>query len=227
MHAPASGRRAARSGSVPGAISGQHGARGSTWSPSPARPRRSRKERPAHVETADGRRHHRRDPGGGRGGPGRCVVPHPRQARRSPRGSTCDTLDHQRRAECEPYLTTDHRVMLEQRRRPVRPAIRYLLQASPAPRERSSAWRPTSPTPSTAPACEGLPAELPALGGGRLQVKYPQGAEKMLIKALLGRGDPLPRGLPHGRARAGHGQRGHHVPRSAASCPTDAGSRSA
>ncbi len=108
-----------------------------------------------------------------------------------PEGKSVDTLIING-AECEPYLTTDHRVMLEQRD-DIFMGIRYLLKATGAAARRSSASRPTSPTPprTCAPGC---PPTCPARVE-TLRVKYPQGAEKMLITALLGREVPSG-GLP-------------------------------
>jgi len=71
--------------------------------------------------------------------------------------------------ECEPWLTTDHRMMLEQPA-DIITGIRYLLKACGAERA--------------------MPVSV-----GVMQVKYPQGAEKMLVKALLGREIPSG-GLP-------------------------------
>jgi electron transport complex protein RnfC len=89
-------------------------------------------------------------------------------------------------AECEPYLTTDHRVMLEQRD-DVFTGVRYLLAATGAGRVilGVEANKPDA----AAHLREGLPADLPA-SVEVLRVKYPQGAEKMLITALLGREVP-------------------------------------
>ena len=93
--------------------------------------------------------------------------------------------------ECEPYLTTDHRVMLEQAD-DIFMGIRYLLKATGAERaiigieanKQDAADYLTSKTPADIPvSVEVLP------------VKYPQGAEKMLITALLGREVPSG-GLP-------------------------------
>ncbi len=84
--------------------------------------------------------------------------------------------------ECEPYLTTDHRVMLEQAA-DVHKGIRYLLKATGANRaligveanklDAAGALRAAAPTD--------LPVDIEVL-----KVKYPQGAEKMLITALTG-----------------------------------------
>ena len=72
-------------------------------------------------------------------------------------------------------------------------------QGRPAPSGRSSASRPTSPTPPStcAPGCPPTCRSRVEV----LQVKYPQGAEKMLITALLGREVPSG-GLPLDVARA-------------------------
>jgi electron transport complex protein RnfC len=88
--------------------------------------------------------------------------------------------------ECEPYLTTDHRVMLEQSD-DIMLGIRYLLKASGAPRaviaveanKLDAAEKLDSVIPKGAP----ISVEV-------LAVKYPQGAEKILIKALFDREVP-------------------------------------
>ena len=88
--------------------------------------------------------------------------------------------------ECEPYLTTDHRVMLEQTQ-DIITGIRYLLKVCAAPRaiigveahkaDAADALRNAVP--------DDLPASVQVL-----PVKYPQGAEKMLIKSMLNREVP-------------------------------------
>jgi len=94
-------------------------------------------------------------------------------------------------AECEPYLTTDHRVMLEQRE-DIFCGIRYLLRVTGA--ERAIIGVEANKPDAIEHLREGLPSDLPA-SVEILQVKYPQGAEKMLITALLGREVPSG-GLP-------------------------------
>jgi len=94
-------------------------------------------------------------------------------------------------AECEPYLTTDHRVMLEQAD-DIFLGIRYLLKATGAGRAiiGIEANKPD--------AVEVLNAAVPSAAPITVEVvkvKYPQGAEKMLITALLGREVPSG-GLP-------------------------------
>lgn len=89
-------------------------------------------------------------------------------------------------AECEPYLTTDHRSMVEFPER-VHLGIRVMLKAlgitravigveknKPDAIERLSATLPTDLDVTVLP----------------LTVKYPQGAEKMLIHAVLGKEVP-------------------------------------
>ena len=88
--------------------------------------------------------------------------------------------------ECEPYLTSDHRVMLEQPER-VHMGIRIVLRALGIRRavigiennkpDAIEVMRATAPTD--------LDVTVQPL-----QVKYPQGAEKMLIKAVTGREVP-------------------------------------
>jgi Na+-translocating ferredoxin:NAD+ oxidoreductase subunit C len=95
-------------------------------------------------------------------------------------------------AECEPYLTCDHRVMVEDTEQ-VAHGIRILKQIMGVRR-----------------VLVGIEANKPdavevltkALAGDReiqvvsCHVKYPQGAEKQLIKVLTGREVPPPPGLP-------------------------------
>ena len=94
-------------------------------------------------------------------------------------------------AECEPFLTTDHRVMLEQAE-DVFAGLRYLLRATGAERAviAVEANKPDAAEHLEKQRPEGLPVSV-----GMLRVKYPQGAEKMLISALLGRTVPSG-GLP-------------------------------
>jgi electron transport complex protein RnfC len=94
-------------------------------------------------------------------------------------------------AECEPYLTTDHRVMLEQRDDIFR-GIRYLLKVTGA--ERVIIGVEANKGDAVEHLRGGIPGDLP-IAVEALSVKYPQGAEKMLITALLGREVPSG-GLP-------------------------------
>jgi electron transport complex protein RnfC len=107
-----------------------------------------------------------------------------------PEGRTIDTLILNG-AECEPFLTTDHRVMLEQRD-DIFTGIRYLRRITGAGRViiGVEANKPDAAEHLRA----GVPADLP-VEVEVLSVKYPQGAEKMLITALLGREVPSG-GLP-------------------------------
>ena len=102
-----------------------------------------------------------------------------------PAGKSVDTLILNG-AECEPFLTTDHRVMLEQRD-DIYMGMRYLLKATGAGRVIVGVEENKPDAAEHLRA--GLPADLPATVE-LLRVKYPQGAEKMLIRALLGREVP-------------------------------------
>jgi electron transport complex protein RnfC len=107
-----------------------------------------------------------------------------------PDGKHCDDLIING-VECEPYLTTDHRVMLEQAD-DIFMGIRYLLKATGAKRafigieanKQDAADFLTEKTPA------GMPVSVRVI-----PVKYPQGAEKMLITAILGKEVPSG-GLP-------------------------------
>lgn len=89
-------------------------------------------------------------------------------------------------AECEPYLTTDHRVMVEYPER-VHFGIRIMMQCVGAKRAVIGVEM------NKPDAIEALnrtkPADLDVTVQG-LTVKYPQGAEKMLIQVVTGREVP-------------------------------------
>ncbi|MFC1747606.1 electron transport complex subunit RsxC [Pseudomonadota bacterium] len=85
--------------------------------------------------------------------------------------------------ECEPYLTTDHRVMLEQTT-DIMMGIRYLLKVVNA--ERAIIGVEANKADAVQQLRQAIPPDLPVTVES-LTVKYPQGAEKILIKALLGR----------------------------------------
>ena len=88
--------------------------------------------------------------------------------------------------ECEPFLTTDHRVMLEQTA-DVFTGIRYLIKATGAPRTivAVEANKPDAVAALRTAVPTDMDVEIRTL-----RVKYPQGAEKILIKALLDREVP-------------------------------------
>lgn len=88
--------------------------------------------------------------------------------------------------ECEPYLTTDHRTMVEYPSR-VHLGIRIMMRCLGVKRAVIGIERNK---PDAIEAITGaLPADL-AVTVQPLEVKYPQGAEKMLIKSILGREVP-------------------------------------
>ncbi len=95
-------------------------------------------------------------------------------------------------AECEPFLTCDHRLMLEETET-VLAGIRILRRALDSPRTVIGVEenKPDAIAKLTA-ACAGIEG----LEVVPCRVKYPQGAEKQLIKALTGREVPPPPGLP-------------------------------
>ncbi len=107
-----------------------------------------------------------------------------------PEGKTIHTLVLNG-VECEPYLTTDHRVMLEQTA-DVYTGIRYLLKATGAERAvigvEANKLDAAEVLRATAPGDMRVSTEV-------FEVKYPQGAEKMLITALTGEEVPSG-GLP-------------------------------
>jgi len=93
--------------------------------------------------------------------------------------------------ECEPYLTTDHRVMLEQTA-DIFMGIRYLLKATGTSKViiALEANKPDAAEKLRDECPTDLPCEVRVS-----PVKYPQGAEKMVFKSILGREVPSG-GLP-------------------------------
>ncbi|MES9966990.1 MAG: RnfABCDGE type electron transport complex subunit C, partial [Sedimenticola sp.] len=88
--------------------------------------------------------------------------------------------------ECEPYLTCDHRVMLEQTDKLIQ-GIRMVLKATGAERAIIGV------EDNKLDAVEHIRSRLPENGNiscQAVETKYPQGAEKMLITSLLGKEVP-------------------------------------
>ena len=83
--------------------------------------------------------------------------------------------------ECEPYLTCDHRIMLEQTENLIR-GIRIALRATRA--ERAIIGVEDNKLDAVSHLRARIPKHLP-ITVEAVQTKYPQGAEKMLITALL------------------------------------------
>jgi len=109
---------------------------------------------------------------------------------KAPDGKYLDTLIING-VECEPYLTTDHRVMLEQSE-DIFSGIRYLQRATGATQViiAVEANKQDAVTKLEQDRPEDLPVSIRVC-----PVKYPQGAEKLVIKSLLGREIPSG-GLP-------------------------------
>jgi electron transport complex protein RnfC len=107
-----------------------------------------------------------------------------------PEGKTCEYLIING-IECEPFLTTDHRVMLEQGE-DIYMGIRYLMKVTGAREviigiegnKQDAADHLNSIKPNDIPVSVKV-----------VPVKYPQGSEKMLITAILGKEVPSG-GLP-------------------------------
>lgn len=89
-------------------------------------------------------------------------------------------------AECEPYLTSDHRVMVEHPER-VHFGVRIMMQCLGTSRAVIGVER--NKPDAVARLRETIPDDLD-VSVVALRVKYPQGAEKMLIKAVTGREVP-------------------------------------
>ncbi|VFM94820.1 MAG: electron transport complex protein RnfC [Candidatus Kentron sp. G] len=102
-----------------------------------------------------------------------------------PKGHNIDTV-MVNGCECEPYLTTDHRVMLENSLN-LLAGIRIAMKVVDAKRAVIGV------EDNKKDAIEALRAACPDDGSitvGEMKTKYPQGAEKMMLKALLGREVP-------------------------------------
>ncbi|MBL7472198.1 electron transport complex subunit RsxC [Robertkochia sediminum] len=102
-----------------------------------------------------------------------------------PEGKTCETLIING-VECEPYLTTDHRVMLEQEA-DIFMGIKYLLKVTGA--KEAVIGIEANKKDAAEHLRKHLPPDLP-ISVKVLPVKYPQGAEKMLVTAILGKEVP-------------------------------------
>lgn len=89
-------------------------------------------------------------------------------------------------AECEPYLTADHRLMVERPDDIVR-GIWIIMRALGMEK---AAIGIESNKPDAIEAMRGAAAGDPGIGVEICEVKYPQGAEKNLIMAILGREVP-------------------------------------
>jgi Na+-translocating ferredoxin:NAD+ oxidoreductase subunit C len=89
-------------------------------------------------------------------------------------------------AECEPYLTTDHRVMVEYPER-VHFGARIMMRALGV--ERAVIGVEANKPDAVAALRATIPSDLDIIVES-LTVKYPQGAEKMLIHAVTGREVP-------------------------------------
>ena len=102
-----------------------------------------------------------------------------------PKDQTIDTVVING-CECEPYLTTDHRTMVEYPER-VHLGLRIMMRCLGVARAVIGIER------NKPDAIEAIRAAAPAdldVTVQALEVKYPQGAEKMLIESLLGREVP-------------------------------------
>ncbi len=108
-----------------------------------------------------------------------------------PEGKVVDTVIANG-CECEPYLTSDHRVMLE-RADDVFTGLAIALRATGA--GAALIGIETNKPDAIDSLRESIPEDMP-VEVVPVETKYPQGAEKMLIKALTGREVPSG-GLPH------------------------------
>jgi electron transport complex protein RnfC len=94
-------------------------------------------------------------------------------------------------AECEPYLTSDHRLMLD-RPREIIEGLKILMRILGVKRGYVGI---EANKPDAIEAMKKAAAGAPDIQVWPIKVKYPQGAEKMLIKAIVNRTVPAG-GLP-------------------------------
>ncbi len=190
MHAPASGiiRRISLMPSITGRM-----VPGIFIEPHPASTQEVAEGQPCDVETADSAEILHAVQEAGIVGLGGAAFPsHVKLA--VPEGKFIDTVIING-VECEPYLTTDHRVMLEQSA-DIFQGLRYLHKITAA--DRIIIGIEHNKADAADLLRQNIPDDLARATDVRveeLQVKYPQGAEKMLISALLGREVPSG-GLP-------------------------------
>ncbi len=102
-----------------------------------------------------------------------------------PEGKKCDVLLING-VECEPYLTSDHRVMLE-RGEEMLIGISILMKALDINKAMVGI---ENNKPDAIAHLTKLSKDFPGITIHPLKVKYPQGAEKQLIKALINREVP-------------------------------------
>jgi len=88
--------------------------------------------------------------------------------------------------ECEPYLTCDHRTMLEHPGEVIR-GLRRIMKQVGAPKGYVGVEKNKADAIEALRAVVGESTEIEVVG---LEVKYPQGAEKMLIDAIFHREVP-------------------------------------
>lgn len=88
--------------------------------------------------------------------------------------------------ECEPYLTADHRLMLEKSRE-IMVGITILMKGLKVNKAMIGI---ENNKPDAIAKLSSLTSEFPGISVHALKVKYPQGAEKQLIKALINREVP-------------------------------------
>ncbi|MFA6315970.1 MAG: electron transport complex subunit RsxC [Elusimicrobiota bacterium] len=107
-----------------------------------------------------------------------------------PPGKAIDTLIVNG-VECEPYLTSDHRLMLE-RPEGVIAGVRMMMTVLGVPRARVAV---EDNKPDAAEALSAAASRAEGVEVALVRTKYPQGSEKQLISALTGRQVPMG-GLP-------------------------------
>ncbi len=88
--------------------------------------------------------------------------------------------------ECEPYLTADHRLMLEKTQEVIN-GVRLLMKGIGVDR---AVIGIENNKPDAIKKMKDIASTIPEIDIYPLRVRYPQGGEKQLIKAVTGRGVP-------------------------------------
>ena len=104
-----------------------------------------------------------------------------------PQGKSADTIILNC-AECEPFLTCDHRLMLESPQR-IAGGLRLIMRATGVEK---GVVAIESNKPDAVASMEKAVSDLPGVTVLPMQTKYPQGSEKQLIHTVTGR--QVPRG---------------------------------
>ena len=95
-------------------------------------------------------------------------------------------------AECEPYITADHRLMLEHPREIIE-GVKLIMKAA---KVHKAAIAVEANKPDAIRVMEEATAGQVGISVAKLKTRYPQGGEKQLVEAVTGRRVPPPPAIP-------------------------------